>query len=89
MTEGIEDALSVAMACPQYRIWTTISIGNAANIQIPDCFDTVIFCADNDEPGSKAWAQCNKAAAAIKRQGKIVKIARSTIGKDFNDQLRA
>lgn len=89
LTEGIEDALSVAMACPQYRIWTTISIGNAANIQIPDCFDTVIFCADNDEPGSKAWAQCNKAAAAIKRQGKIVKIARSTIGKDFNDQLRA
>lgn len=88
LTEGIEDALTIALACPQYRIWTTISIGNAANIVIPKCFDTVIFCADNDPPGSKAWIECNKMAAAFRKQGKIVKIARSSIGKDFNEQLQ-
>lgn len=89
LTEGIEDALSVAMACPEYRIWSAISVGNMRNVSIPDCIDTVIICADNDKPDSVATDAVMRAAEEIEKQGVTVCIARSETGKDFNDQLRA
>lgn len=89
LTEGIEDALSVAVACPEYRIWTTISVGNMRNVTIPDCIHNVIICADNDEKDSVAADAVIKAAEEIEKQRVTVRIARSEVGKDFNDQLTA
>lgn len=88
LTEGIEDALSVAVACPEFRIWAAISVGNMKNIKIPQCIDTVIIAADNDAPDSPAAHAVLGAAEEIERQGILVKIARSSFGKDFNDQLK-
>lgn len=88
LTEGIEDALSVAVACPEFRIWAAISVGNMKNIKIPKCIDTVIIAADNDAPDSPAYHAVETAAEELQRQGCLVKIARSLVGKDFNDQLK-
>lgn len=89
ISEGIENGLSVAVACPEYRVWASISSSNMANVKIPKCIETVIIAADNDEPDSPADRGIMKAAEEFERQGCTVKIAYSPNGKDFNDQLKA
>jgi DNA primase len=49
---------------------------------------TVILCRDNDAPGSTARGAFDRAVATHLKAGRIVKVARSPIGKDFNDCLR-
>lgn len=85
--EGIEDGLSIAMACPEFRIWTSISVSNMANIEIPKCINQVIIAGDCDGSEAIATTQMENAANAFLRAGKIVKIARPKGAHDFNDQL--
>ena len=85
--EGIEDGLSVAMACPEYRIWTSISVSNMQNIEIPKIINQVIIAGDVDGDQAIATKQVNIAADAFTRAGKIVKIARPEHAHDFNDEL--
>lgn len=85
--EGIEDGLSIAMACPEYRIWTSISVSNMQNIEIPRCIRQVIIAGDCDGDEAIATRQVEKAAEVFMRAGKIVKIARPEGAHDFNDQL--
>lgn len=85
--EGIEDGLSIAMACPEYRIWTSISVSNMQNIEIPKCINQVIIAGDVDGDQAIATKQVNTAADAFLRAGKIVKIARPQNAHDFNDEL--
>ncbi len=54
IAEGIETALSVALACPELRILSGVSLGNLKAIDLPEAVGTVILCADNDAPGSPA-----------------------------------
>lgn len=89
ISEGIENGLSVAVACPEYRVWASVSSSNMANVTIPKCIDTVIIAADNDEPDSAADRGIIKAAEQFERQGCTVKLAYSPAGKDFNDLLKA
>lgn len=88
LVEGVEDGLSVALACPDYRVWAAGSLGNLAEIIVPRCCDEVIVCADNDWGKPQAEALLDKAIARLAQQGPRVRIARSTIGKDVNDALR-
>lgn len=85
--EGIEDGLSIAMACPEYRIWTSISVSNMQNIEIPKIINQVIIAGDVDGDQAIATKQVNIAADAFTRAGKIVKIARPEHAHDFNDEL--
>lgn len=85
--EGIEDGLSIAMACPEYRIWTSISVSNMQNIEIPKCINQIIIAGDVDGDQAIATKQVNSAANAFVRAGKIVKIARPQNAHDFNDEL--
>lgn len=85
--EGIEDGLSIAMACPEYRIWTSISVSNMQNIEIPKSINQVIIAGDVDGDQAIATKQVNTAADAFLRAGKIVKIARPQNAHDFNDEL--
>jgi len=87
LAEGVEDGLSVALACPELRVWAAGSLSNLAEIAIPACCDDVVVCADNDWGKPQAQALLNRAIAAIAAQGARVRIARSTIGKDVNDAL--
>lgn len=88
LVEGIEDGLSLALACPELRIWAAGSLGNLGEIRIPDCADEVIVCADNDWGKPETQAALDRAISALARQGKRVRVARAAVGKDFNDQLR-
>lgn len=85
--EGIEDGLSIAMACPEYRIWTSISVSNMQNIEIPKGINQVIIAGDVDGDEAIATKQVNTAAETFMRAGKIVKIARPQNAHDFNDEL--
>jgi hypothetical protein len=88
LTEGVEDALSVAVACPQYRVWAVGSLGNLQHITLPACAADVIVAADNDWGKPQAHKALQQAIDALVRQGKPVRIARSPLGKDVNDALR-
>lgn len=85
--EGIEDALSLAMACPQFRIWTSISVSNMRNLEIPGIIKNIIIAADNDGEGTIASQQVEAAAQTFIRAGKTVRVARPKKAHDFNDML--
>ena len=89
LCEGVEDGLSIALACPEYRVWAAGSIGNLAHIALPTCCADVIIAADNDWGKPQAQKQLETAIAALAAQGRPVRVARSSVGKDANDALRA
>lgn len=90
ITEGLEDGLSVVVACPEYRVWVAGTLGNIAEIRLPECCGEVIVCADNDWGKPEAKAALDRGLAALLRQGRRqVKLAHSPVGKDVNDALRA
>lgn len=90
LTEGIEDALSVALACPEYRVLAGVSLANLRNIELPPQLGAVYIFAQNDPTGSPAERALERAAQHFLSLGRRVKIARPPAGiKDANDLLRA
>lgn len=89
LTEGVEDGLSVALAMPEWRVWAAGSLANLAAIALPACCDEVIVAADNDWGKPQAARALDKALRHLAGQGVKVSVARSPIGKDFNDVLQA
>lgn len=89
LCEGIEDGLSIAMACPDLRVLSCISVNNFKNVRLPQAIGTVIIAADNDAPESPAARAVDQAAMMHAEMGREVMIWRSPVGKDFNDCLRA
>lgn len=89
LTEGVEDALSVALSDASPRVWACYSLGNLAAIELPPCAHEVIIFADNDWGKPQAAQLLEKAVAALSAQGRAVRVARAAIGKDANDLLNA
>jgi hypothetical protein len=90
LAEGIETALSVALACPELRVLAAVSLANMARVELPETLAEVILCADNDgDDNQEAAAALDRAAQRFLSQGRAVRIARSPVGKDFNDCLQA
>lgn len=89
IAEGIETALSVALACPELRVLAAVALSNMARVMLPPSVAEVILCADNDEGNPQAAALLNRAAERFAAEGRRVRIARPPSGKDFNDTLRA
>lgn len=89
LCEGVEDGLSIALACPEFRVWAVASLGNLGRVTLPECCADVIVAADNDWGKRQAAELLDKGVAALERQGRRVRIARSHIGKDSNDALRS
>lgn len=89
IAEGIETALSVAMARPDLRVIAAVSLPNMLRLDLPRAFARVILCADNDGGNPRAAALLDDAAARFAADGREVLIARPPEGaKDFNDLLR-
>lgn len=88
LCEGIEDGLSIALACPELRVWATGSLGNLAHVTVPECAAEVIVCADNDWGKAQAEKLLRSGIEALGRQGRQVRVWRSPVGKDANDALR-
>lgn len=89
IAEGIETALSVAIACPELRVLASVSLANMARLLLPPAVREVILCADNDPPDSPATRGLQRAVDAFAAQGRAVRIARSPVGKGFNDAIGA
>lgn len=90
LAEGIENALSVVVQAPQYRVAASVSLSNLAALELPATVKTVIIARDNDEEGSKAAHAYEKAVDSHISRGRIVREARAPPPhKDFNDWLRA
>lgn len=88
LTEGIEDALAVAIALPAYRVWAAGTLGNLGHVPILPCVSRVIVAADNDWTKPQAIAALDKALIALRAHGRPVAVARSPKGKDMNDLLK-
>lgn len=88
ITEGVEDALSVAIGCPEMRVWAAGTLGNIGNAPMLACVTDVTVCADNDWHNPQAARDLKASIDALKAQGRSVRKARSPIGKDFNDLLK-
>ena len=88
LTEGIEDGLSVALACPEARVVAGVALASMAAILWPPTVGTIVYWQQNDPPDSPAAAAA-KAVRAWQNQGKTVRLARVPAGmKDVNDVIR-
>jgi hypothetical protein len=87
LCEGVEDGLSIAMACPELRVWAVGSLGNLAHQRLPECCAEVIVAADNDWGKPQAMKALDTAIETLVAQGRPVRVARSPVGKDANDAL--
>ena len=87
--EGIETCLSVAIACPEYRVLAAGSLNNLARIILPAQALDLIVLADNDHDNPAAATALQRAIDRLLAEGRSVRIARSSAGKDFNDGIKA
>lgn len=89
IAEGIETALSVAVACPELRVLAAVSLANMARLILPAAISTVILAADDDGDNLAAAELVTRAAERFAREGRAVRIARPPQGDgDFNDTLK-
>jgi putative DNA primase/helicase len=86
VTEGIETALSVAIACAM-PTWAALSAVGIKNLILPSEATHVVICADNDASGVGARA-AHDAAARWLAEDRRVRLAMPPVrGTDFNDVL--
>ncbi|WP_159717570.1 DUF7146 domain-containing protein [Geminicoccus flavidas] len=78
LTEGVEDALAVAAACPDMAAWAVLGAANAATVRLPHRVP-VVLCLDGDEAGRKASVA---AAKALRERGHAVLVAALPDGLD-------
>lgn len=89
LTEGIEDALTVAMAMPAARVGAAYSLGNMGAIAFPPAIETIVMVCDRDE-GVQAQQLLERAIARQQARGHRVKIVMPPVGhKDINAWLLA
>jgi hypothetical protein len=89
LTEGIEDALSVALLIPEARVVAAVSLGNLRAVRLPGNVTQVTIVADRDE-GREERALLDRAVEAHRQAGRSVRIWLPPEGcKDINDALNA
>jgi len=86
--EGIETCLSVALACPELRVLSAVSLANSAGVWLPPQVRNILLLRDNDMK-PEAQAAFQRVVEHHLDAGRIVRVARSPIGNDFNDARRA
>jgi len=86
ITEGPEDALSLAQELPTARVWATLGTAMMPSVVYPPEIRTIVIAEQNDKAGDLA---ARTAAAALQDRGYTVKRMRPDAAfKDWNDQLR-
>ncbi len=89
IAEGIEDGLACALLCPELRVLSAVSLANLARVELPPAIATVILAADNDGANEAAARALQCAVDRFAKDGRVVRVARSPVGKDFADLLAA
>ncbi|MFM9829109.1 MAG: toprim domain-containing protein, partial [Sphingomonas sp.] len=89
ISEGIEDALSVAMAHPDWRIVAAATLGNIGAVALPAQVRDVVVIGQHDRPGSAADNALDRQIVAMQaRELRVACLWPEPRFKDFNDQLR-
>jgi len=92
ITEGIEDALTLAVARPDCRVWAAGSLDLMRLFDWPGCASAVVLCADNDWDKPEAMAGFARVETHWRRQAlglnRAVHVVRAQAGKDFNDLVK-
>jgi len=85
VTEGIEDGLTVAIACPERRVLVAVSLANMGAMRLPATVAGIIVCAHNDD-AIEARRALDRAIARWRGEGRRVRLARPPAGvKDLNE----
>jgi hypothetical protein len=88
VSEGIEDGLTAALACPSFRIVAAVSLGNLAELELPRQMGRLVLIKQNDAKPD-AIQGFDRAIAAHRAKGRRVLVAAPPAGaKDWNDVLR-
>ncbi|SFR86675.1 DUF7146 domain-containing protein [Sphingomonas jatrophae] len=84
LTEGIEDALTVACAKPEARVGAAYSVGNIGAIEFPPLIERIVIVADRDDK-IRAVEALERAIAKQQARGKHVQLVMPPVGfKDMN-----
>lgn len=86
--EGIETSLSLAVACPEYRVLAAVSVGNFGAITLPPAIHRVILALDNDGENSQSARAVENAIRKFQNDGCEVRTMMPDAGMDFNDVLQ-
>jgi hypothetical protein len=90
LAEGIEDALTVAVACPDWRVLAAVSVSNLASVTLPATVTEVVLVLQRDGENEQVKRARDKAERRFLEEGRAVKRALPPEGhKDFNDWWRA
>lgn len=85
ITEGIEDALTVALHMPEWRVAAAVSLGNMASLDLPEALDDLVLVFDRDGDNPEAERGRARAVDRLLREGRSVREVRPPEGfKDFN-----
>lgn len=90
VTEGIEDALTVALHMPEWRVIAAVSRQNMAALELPVGVQRLVLVFDRDGADLAAQRQREKAIAAHQRAGREVRFVFPPEGyKDINEWWQA
>lgn len=88
LSEGIEDAASVAVADPRRRVICGVSLSKLGGIELPAQMGRLVLIGQNDDMGSAAADAIERAIAAHQERGRRVAMMMPPPNyKDFNDLL--
>lgn len=87
LTEGLEDALSVSVLQPEWRVWSCYSLDNIGNAEIPDCAAALVICGQNDTKKAPVAVLDRVKEKLLRRAGgRTVKVAMPPAAlKDWNE----
>lgn len=89
LTEGIEDALSVAIEMPHWRVAAALSCGNLQHIDLPAAIGEVVLCLQRDGENPAVRRGIEAAIDRFTREGRQVRAVQPPEGiKDWNDWRR-
>jgi uncharacterized membrane protein len=86
VAEGVETAMSFAIAAPEARVWACGSLAGVGNAPIGlPCVSWVLFARDNNTGNPQAQKQFETALTKLEESGKTIRVEASHVGDDFND----
>ncbi|WP_281932159.1 toprim domain-containing protein [Roseibium album] len=89
LAEGVETALSLALALPEARVWSCGSINGIRNAPVKFPFASALFVAgENDWEKETAQNQLQAALEELETSGKPLELMLSHVGSDFNDLMK-
>lgn len=88
IAEGIETALSLALAIPAARVWAAGSLTGMGTAPVGlACVADITVARDNNDGNAQAQGQLAAALVALEQAGKPLVVINSHVGDDFNDLM--